>query len=148
MNKKVFLMGNSGASKWRDPYMQAAQEADLEAFNPVKANWTPDDAKIEARVLVDSDTIIMVITTETEAIGSLIETGWIIVQALLKGKRVGMLITNYSAETKIDHDASARGRSLALAHAEELSAAYPDMLYLAASHADLIAWMVAPIPVG
>lgn len=59
---------------WRKAIMALPN---IEAFNPFVANWTPQDAEKEARALATCDFVVMAITTVTDSIGSLGESGWI-----------------------------------------------------------------------
>jgi len=96
----VGLFGTCGDSTWRDDKaIPALQAADLEFFNPVVADWTPDCMEVEARHAAEDRVILMGITGETTAVGSLAELGWIALQAQLRGQSVVVFLEDMDEST-------------------------------------------------
>ena len=83
MNKiTIGLFGTCGKSTWREKFMEAYANADIDYFNPQKEGWSPADADIEAEHLMNDQILLFPVTSETYAFGSLAETGFSIMQAL------------------------------------------------------------------
>lgn len=128
MGYDVFLMGTAGNSTWRKAFEDRLEAEGLNYFNPVKPNWTPDDAAIEAEALADSSAIVLIVTTDTDSFGSLAEIGFTILNAVLgafqNGQQVFLCVEQYTGDEAKAHDASKRTRDLVLAHLEKLDDAY------------------------
>ena len=63
---KVFLGGTCGKSTWRDELMKKLS-GDVEAFNPVVPNWTPECQAVEDQHKQNDDIVLFVITPETKS---------------------------------------------------------------------------------
>lgn len=68
MSKKlsVFLGGTCANSTWRDELITKLNE-NIEPFNPVVANWSPDDQAIEDKHKLEDDISLYVFTPESLA---------------------------------------------------------------------------------
>lgn len=69
-NKKVFLGGTCNETTWRDeiiPYLE------LDYFNPVVSNWTPECMKEEIRQRKICDYLLYVITPKMTGVYSIAE---------------------------------------------------------------------------
>lgn len=69
----IGLFGTCGSSKWRDPFIAEYEARGMVYFNPLKANWTPDDAVEEAKHLQSDDILLFPVTGETYGSASLAE---------------------------------------------------------------------------
>lgn len=78
----IGLFGTCGGSKWRDAFIKKYESHGINYFNPVKPDWNPADAVIEAEHLVNDDIVLFPITHETYGTGSLAETGYSIMNAI------------------------------------------------------------------
>ena len=117
----VGLFGTCGGSTWRDGVMNRLSSAGVGFFNPVVPNWTPECAAEEAKHLAGDKALIMNITGETEAYGSLAETGWAQRSAENNGQDLYFVIQDFKEVGKdVDpkHPAN-RARKLVKAHAEK-----------------------------
>ena len=119
----VGLFGTCGNSTWRDPVMKELSAHGIEYFNPVVPNWTAECAANEAKHADRDKVILMVVTGETEAAGSLAETGWIenSVERDGQGRKAVFVIEDYhEAGKEVDpkHQAN-RARKLVRQHAKE-----------------------------
>lgn len=133
----VGLFGTCGNSTWREPVMQKLASRGIEFFNPVKPNWTAADGEIEARHANSDKVVLMVITDETEAAGSLAETGWIENAAERNGQKAIFVIQDYRApneEVNPKHQAN-RARTLVRKHAKEAGVIIYDHIELAVEDA-------------
>ena len=93
LNNIIGLFGTCGDSTWRNEIsIPAIEAAGIESFNPVVENWTEDCMEIEAGHAATDKVIMLVITGETSAIGSMAESGWIALQAHLRGQKVFIVI--------------------------------------------------------
>ena len=89
----VGLFGTCGDSTWReDIAIPSLEKAGIRYFNPVVEDWTPECQAEEARHAATDKVILMVITGETTATGSLAEAGWIALQAHLRDQRLVIVI--------------------------------------------------------
>src|SRR5215213_2950445 len=87
---EVFLMGTIGGAYedpnrdcWREEIVQPVlDELGVTYFNPVVSEWTEESAEIEARVITQAETIVLVITASHPSIGSLAESGWAVLSAI------------------------------------------------------------------
>ena len=74
MKLTVFLGGTCGSSTWRNKLIPQLSE-NIEAFNPVVENWTPECQELEDYHKAHDDVNLFVITPETNAPYSLFEIG-------------------------------------------------------------------------
>lgn len=117
----IGLFGTCGGSKWREPVMQSLASKGIKYFNPVVPNWTPADGEVEAKHAASDKVVLMVVTDETEAAGSLAETGWIENSAQRHGQKAIFVVQDYHEPGKpVDpkHQAN-RARKLVRAHAKQ-----------------------------
>ena len=98
----VGLFGTCGGSKWRDPVMKELAKKHIKYFNPVVENWTPECAKVEADNLAHDKALLFVVTNETEAYGSLAETGWAENSAERSGQHVFFVIDSYAENGEVN----------------------------------------------
>jgi hypothetical protein len=88
----IGLFGTCGSSKWRDKFISIYESRGINYFNPVKEDWKPEDAQIEAEHLANDDIICFPVTHETYAFGSLGEVGFSILQAIKMDQRRDIII--------------------------------------------------------
>ena len=74
MKLSVFLGGTCGSSTWRQKLMPMLSE-NVDAFNPVVENWTPECQAVEDYHKAHDNVNLFVITPETNAPYSLFEIG-------------------------------------------------------------------------
>ena len=74
-NLTVGLFGTCGDSKWRDSVIEDLEAAGLDYFNPLKDDWSPEDAVNEAEHMANDRIIVFAITGETFGVASLAELG-------------------------------------------------------------------------
>lgn len=123
----IGLFGTCGRSKWRDRFVKEYARLGVSYYNPVKANWKPEDAADEAEHLADDAIILFPITKETYATGSLAEVGFSILQAIRLDDRRDFVIL---IESVLDDDLmtdpnlskeSLRARALVKQHLKKLN---------------------------
>lgn len=88
----IGLFGTCGSSKWRDKFISIYESRGINYFNPVKEDWKPEDAQIEAEHLANDDIICFPVTHETYAFGSLGEIGFSILQAIKLDQRRDIIV--------------------------------------------------------
>lgn len=121
---QVFLMGTIGGAYedpnrdcWREAAVQPVlDELGVTYFNPVVSNWTEENAEIEARVIAQAETIVLVITASHPSIGSLAESGWAVLSAIERGQTIIVYIAPDSASEE-----SWRARQIVLSQAHPLA---------------------------
>lgn len=95
----VGLFGTCGDSKWRENHsIPLLEKAGIEFFNPVVPDWTDECAVIEAEHAAQDKVVLMVITGETTAIGSMAESGWIALQNHLRGQTTIFVLADMNPE--------------------------------------------------
>lgn len=125
-NLCVGLFGTCGRSKWRDPFMTKYDELGINYYNPVVENWIPEFAQVEAEHLVNDRVILFPITRETYSMGSLVETGYSILQAIrLDDRRQFVIMVEQGLEedlmkNEIVAKESLRARALVTQHLKKL----------------------------
>ena len=83
MSKPIIgLFGTCGNSKWRVKFINKYKMKNIEFFNPLKADWKPEDSKVEAEHLINDDIVLFPITNETFGTASLAETGYSALSAI------------------------------------------------------------------
>lgn len=130
-NAQVFLMGTVGGGYsdrnrdcWREyEIMPLLDELGVTYYNPVVENWTPNHARIEARVIEQAETIVYVVTEGHPSIGSLAESGWATLSALERDQLVILFINPNSSD-----DESARAREIVLSQARTLAPELDDLV--------------------
>ena len=123
-NAQVFLMGTIGGDYadpnrdcWREHVVQPVlDELGVTYFNPVVDNWTAENAAIEARVIANAETIVLVITETSASIGSLSESGWAVLSALERDQTIIIYISPESDDAE-----SSRARKIVLSQARTLA---------------------------
>jgi hypothetical protein len=121
---QVFLMGTIGGAYedpkrdcWREETVQPVlDELGVSYFNPVVSNWTEENAEIEARVIAQAETIVLVITAKHPSIGSLAESGWAVLSAIERGQTIIIYIAPDSS-----NEESWRARQIVLSQAYPLA---------------------------
>ncbi len=97
------LFGTAGkkgeVNDWRGDVMPMIRDGleevltfGVEVFNPLKDDWTPDDAVVEARHLARDGAIILPVLDSTSGYASLAETGFAALGGTLRPQSVRMLI--------------------------------------------------------
>lgn len=88
----IGLFGTCGGSRWRDPFEKAYQKRGIPFYNPQVEDWDPSLAKVEADHLANDAIILLPVTEETYAFGSLAETGFSILNASKLGDRRNFIV--------------------------------------------------------
>lgn len=83
----IGLFGTCGGSKWRDAFIEKYEIHGINYFNPNKADWSPNDAFVEAEHLATDDIVLIAITNETYGSASLAETAYAIMNATSSTKQ-------------------------------------------------------------
>jgi hypothetical protein len=97
----IGLFGTCGSSKWRDKFINLYESRGINYFNPLKEDWKPEDAQIEAEHLANDDIVLFPVTNETYAFGSLGEVGFSIMQAIKLDRRRDIIVM-IDPEVKVD----------------------------------------------
>ncbi len=129
----IGLFGTCGNSQWRNKFIETYKKLNIDYFNPVKDDWKPEDAEIEAEHLANDEIILFPVTDETLGLGSLGEVGFSILQAIkLDSNRdiVIMIDKDLNDEAKDYFDdsmvrESIKMRALIRAHLKKLN--YPNV---------------------
>ena len=129
----IGLFGTCGNSRWRDNFITVYEKMGIDYFNPVKDDWKPEDAQIEAEHLANDEIILFPVTNETLGLGSLGEVGFSILQAIkLDSNRdiIVMIDKDLSDEAKEYFEESMvresiKMRALICAHLKKLN--YPNV---------------------
>lgn len=121
----IGMFGTCGGSKWRDPFKERYVRRGIAFFDPQKAEWKPEDAKIEAQHLAEDEVILFPVTNETYATGSLSEVGFSILQAIrLDDRRDFVILIDDDLDPKLDDEIarkeSLRARALVKQHLKKL----------------------------
>jgi hypothetical protein len=113
----VGLFGTCGDSQWRTPVIAKLEAAGIAFFNPQLApgTWTEACAAIEAEHLATDKVILLVISKETEALGSMAETGFAALSAHKNGQNFILVVEDFPGDPKSDVN---RARKLIRAHAK------------------------------
>lgn len=130
---RVFLMGTIGGAYedpardcWREEVVQPLlDELGVSYFNPVVSNWTEENAEIEARVIAQAETIVLVITETSPSIGSLSESGWAVLSAPERGQNLILYVAPES-----DDEESLRARQIVLSQAPSLAAKHEKIIWV------------------
>ena len=91
-NLCIGLFGTCGASTWRDDLIKVYEGSDIDYYNPMVPDWTPECAKEEAEHLANDAIILFPVLDETYAFGSLSEIGFSILQAIKLDDRRDIVI--------------------------------------------------------
>lgn len=70
---RVFLGGTCNESTWRDELMPLLTAANIDFFNPVVSDWTPEAQARERDERVNCDFVLYVITPEMTGVYSIAE---------------------------------------------------------------------------
>jgi len=145
----VGLFGVCGSSTWREGVMKTLEAAGVGYFNPQVKEWTSECAVIEAKNLASDKVVLFVISGDTTAYGSLAETGFAVVNAILNGQKVGFVVETH-VEPELDEKANSktdtnRARKLVRAHLKELGETHPELreqVFVAENLGQLVDWAV------
>jgi len=129
----IGLFGTCGNSQWRNRFITEYEKLGIDYFNPVKDDWKPEDAEIEAEHLANDEIILFPVTDETLGLGSLGEVGFSILQAIKLDSNRDIIVMidkdlndeakGYFEESMIRE--SIKMRSLIRAHLKKLN--YPNV---------------------
>ena len=134
----IGLFGTCGKTTWRkDIAIPIIEKAGKKYFNPQRDDWSEEHIPLEYNHLMHDKVIIHVITYETGGFGSLAETGWIAMGALLRGQKIGFYIED--GLKNLLHPTERRARNLIKDHIKNLKHKH---VYLANNIPDLINWAV------
>ena len=90
---RIFLGGTCADTTWRDDFIKEIEGSEIEYFNPVVKDWTPECQAIEEDEKNNKcDTHLYVITKEmmgTYSIAEIINSAW---QAVVYGTKVNFVI--------------------------------------------------------
>lgn len=79
----VGLFGTCGGSRWRERlFIPEYEKRGIEFYNPQVEDWDPSMAGVEAEHLANDAIILLPVTNETYAFGSLAETGFSMLNAV------------------------------------------------------------------
>jgi len=80
----IGLFGTCGNSTWREEFINKYKELGIEFFNPQlgPGEWNPACAEVEAKHLAKDEILLVPITDETTALGSLSEIGFSVLNAI------------------------------------------------------------------
>lgn len=117
MLEVVGLFGTCGGSTWREEVMEQLTAANIDYFNPVVPEWTPEDAILEGEHLANDKVLLFAITGETESYGSLAETGWAALSAERRKQTLYVVIEDVPGGSVVPPN---RARALVRAHAARL----------------------------
>jgi hypothetical protein len=123
----IGLFGTCGNSQWRDAFTQRYQELGIDFFNPNKADWSPDDALLEAEHLASDGIVVFAITGETTGTASLAEIGFAVIGAIKSYERRTVVVfieKRVSAELLAANPGGGKdsnnARAIVLAHADRV----------------------------
>jgi hypothetical protein len=137
----IGLFGSCGDTTWRkDIAIPIIKKAKKKYFNPQKKTWTKQNAILEYDHLMNDKVIVHVITDETNGFGSLSESGWIAMGALLRGQKIGFYIEEDNS--KLLNSEEKRARELIKYHIENIK--HPD-IFLAKNISELINWAIREV---
>ena len=136
MSITIGLFGTCGKSKWRESFMKEYDKQGILYFNPLKDDWKPEDATIEAEHLANDEILLFPVTDETFAFGSLAETGFSILQAIKLNQRREIIVMidpdvkipqseEWGRDNESHRKDSIRTRALVMAHLRKLD--YPNV---------------------
>jgi hypothetical protein len=139
MSITIGLFGTCGSSKWRDKFISLYESRGIDYFNPVKKDWKPEDATIEAEHLANDEIICFPVTDETFAFGSLGEVGFSILQAIKMDQSRDIIVMidpdvklneswmsmNESMTAEMQRKDSIKMRALVMAHLKKIK--YPNV---------------------
>jgi len=77
----IGLFGTCDGVAWRDEFIAEYQKRDIKFYNPMKADWKPEDSAEEALHLVQDDIILFPVLAESYGVASLAEIGYSILNA-------------------------------------------------------------------
>lgn len=144
MDKKlcIGLFGTCGSTTWRkELFIPRYEEQNIEYFNPQVDDWDPSMAQIEAEHLAQDCIILFPITHETYGLGSLMETGFSLLNAIkLDDRRDFIVMIDQYLDDELMKDEklakeSLRGRALVLQHLKKLNFSN---VYIVDSLADML----------
>jgi hypothetical protein len=145
----VGLFGTCGSSTWREDKVVPMLEAqDIASFNPVVKDWNEACMKVEAEHAASDQVILMIITGETTAIGSLAESGWIALEAVANGQKIVLYIEDMPVEKCPAKDEFGgaltpnKTRKLVRSHLAKVVEAYPTSVFLTTSVEDATAIVI------
>ncbi len=137
LKKVVGLFGTCGDSKWREQFaIPLLEKTGIKYFNPVVADWNEEAMHREAEHASTDAIILMVITGETTAIASMAESGWIALQAYLRGQKLIIVLQDIPTENEPRKDEKGgsftpnKTRRLLRQHITKLPSEILDTVYL------------------
>lgn len=122
----IGLFGTCGESKWRNQFIEAYDNLNINYFNPLIDNWTPERAEIEAEHLAKDQIILFPVTSETYGLGSLSEIGFSILNAIkLEEKRDFIVLIDDTLDNNLTDESlrkeSLRARKLVKEHLKKIN---------------------------
>ena len=130
----IGLFGSCGTSKWRDKFIKKFTANNIKFFNPLKEDWKPEDAKIEAEHLASDEIILIAITGETFSSASLAETGYAILNTINSQERRSVVIfidQKLNPLLEIENPTAAKesknARKIILSHLEHVQNKVPNV---------------------
>lgn len=132
LDQTVSLLGNGGL--WRNQVKDGLDLLGLPFYDPFKVDWVAEDEEELAHKNRDS-LIIYGISSESDGFGALAESGWIAINALLRGQTVFYYIEGHeSSLTSVQN----RARILVKKHIERLNKRFPGLIVLVDSLDDAV----------
>lgn len=127
MIRKMFAMGTCGDrtrpdyDDWRDA-IKILLPPHIQFFDPVVDDWNEAADKAEKEAFRNSDIFIMAIRTSVESWGSLAESGWMAVRAMMTEKPVIIYVEQFTPGDIL------RGKRVSAEECKELNRARKLML--------------------
>lgn len=75
MEKVVFLGGSCGDTTWRNKLIPKLESVGVKYFNPVVEDWNEEAQKAEDDAIIESDTLLFLLSPRTNSMYSLFEIG-------------------------------------------------------------------------
>jgi len=126
----IGLFGTCGGSNWRVPFIEKFKSLGMvdgkDYFNPQVDDWKSELAAIEADHLVNDCVVCVPITKETYSLGSLVEIGFSLIQAMKLDDRRDFIVLieqeldKSLMQNKILYKESLRARVLVQQHLKKL----------------------------
>lgn len=96
---RVFLGGTCSESTWREALIEALEYHNIDYFNPVVEDWTPEDMAEEVKQREECDICLFVITTRISGVASIAE---VVDDSNKRPKKTIFCISDFDGEWKAD----------------------------------------------
>lgn len=136
-NKTVGLFGTCNNVNWRKAFIEQYESMNIPYFNPMKEDWTPKDAKNEAKHLKNDDIIAIPVLNSSYGIASLCEMAIASTRAILENKALVVLIDENVDDSLHNEELvkiSNNTRSIIKQHMLELSKEHSQIIVATSLH--------------